>query len=278
MPIPENVTVDDALRRGRKMVVIPQRVFYIILPFLALIMLGFAPGHLLEKGLIMALITFFVPPLYWCIMVTRWKLWAFDKVRNVHELEDRAIIYGILSKKGGFFEKLEIRTPGQQRKLKMLQDKFNQPDIFVDAPSIPEETSIYYDRKRELIIMALFTILFLAVIILGIMSPIHVPCFGVSVVPLFFIIKHYLIFKDRDVQLLLNAEGIQMAGVRFYMWDVVSDIGINSYGVPPTHYLDYKCPAGAWSIEINNLSTNKNDLLKMISEYRSRFNVRNSVD
>lgn len=279
MPIPENVTVDDALRRGRKMVVIPQRVFYLILPLLMLIVQSsFGPGSLLETGLITAFVTFFVPFLYWCVMVTRWKLWAFDKVRNVHELEERAVIYRITTNKGGFFEKLEIRTPGQQRKLKMLQNKFHQPDIFVDTPSIPEETAIYYDRKRELIIIVLFTILFLAVIILGIMSPVHIPCFGVSLIPLFFIIKHYLLLKDREVQILLNTEGIQMAGVHFYTWDVISDIGISSRGVPPIHELGYRCPAGIWIIGINNLSTNKSDLLKMISEYRSRFNARSGVN
>lgn len=233
---------------------------------------------MLKTGLITLFVTFFVPSLYWCIVVTRWKLWAFEKVRNVKELEERAVIYGILSKKGGFFEKLEIRTPGQQRKLKTLQDKFNQPDVFVDTPSIPVETAIYYNRKRELIIIVLFTILFLAVIILGILSPVHIPSFGVSLIPLFFIIKHYLLLKDRDVQILLNTEGIQVAGVRFYTWEVISDIGITGHGVPPVYYLNYKCPAGAWSIEINNLSTNKNELLKMISEYRSRFNVRNAVN
>lgn len=144
--------------------------------------------------------------------------------------------------------------------------------------SIPEETNIYYNSKRELTIIVLFSILFLAVIILGIMSPVHIPCFGVSLIPLFFIIKHYLLLKDREVQILLNAEGIKMAGVRFYRWDVISDIGITGHGTPPLYYLNYKCPAGAWSIKINNLNTNKNELLKMVSEYKSRFNARNAID
>jgi len=279
MSVPEEVTVDDALRRGRKMVFIPKIIFYLTLPFIVFgAHSSFGLGSLLETGLIMFFVTFFVPSIYWCIMVTRWKLWAFDKVRNVHELEERAIIYGILSKKGSLLEKLEIRTADQQRKFKMLQDKFNQPDIFVNTPSIPEETTIYYNSRREVIIIVLFSVLFFALIILGILSPLRIQYFGVSLIPLFFIIRHYLLLKDREVQILLNAEGIQMAGVRFYTWDVISDVGITSRGVPPIHELIYRCPAGVWIIEINNLGTNKGDLLKMISEYKSRFNARNAVN
>jgi hypothetical protein len=210
-------------------------------------------------------------------MVTRWKLWAFDKVRNVHELQERAVMYGILGKKGGFFEKLEIKTPGQQRKLKALQDKFNESDIFIDDPSIPEETQIYYERKKELVKIVLFALLLLGIIILGIVRALLMPCLLVSVIPVYFIIAHYQVLSDSEVQILLNAEGIKMAGVRFYTWDKISDIAITSRGTPSIHYFSYRCPAGEWVIELNNLNTSKSYLLKMISEYRSRFNTQNVV-
>ncbi|OCX52943.1 hypothetical protein BEL04_01035 [Mucilaginibacter sp. PPCGB 2223] len=275
MPVPENVTVDDALRRGRKIIVIPQKVLYIVL-----VTMIFIEGLLSwwEKGLVIFLIAFFVPQLYWCIVVTHWKLWAFDKVRNIHELEERAIMYGMLSRKGSFFEKLEIRTPAQQRKLNMLQAKFDQPDIFIADTSIPEETIIRYDRRKELVKIVLFTSLFLGAITLGIVKVGVIPSMVVSVIPLFFIIKHCLVFQDRDAQILLNARGIQTSGgVGFYTWDYISDIAITSQGFPAIYTLNYKCPAGQWEIDVNNLNTNKNRLLKLISEYRSRFNDGNVI-
>jgi hypothetical protein len=50
-------------------------------------------------------------------MITKWRVWAFENVRNVHELKKRAIQEKLISADSSIFEKTEIRTERQEIKV-----------------------------------------------------------------------------------------------------------------------------------------------------------------
>jgi hypothetical protein len=59
--------------------------------------------------------------LYWSIIVTKRRLWAFDNVRNFHELQKKAISKGLIWSDGGFFERTEVRSSDEKAKWLLQQ-------------------------------------------------------------------------------------------------------------------------------------------------------------
>jgi hypothetical protein len=80
---------------------------------------------------IAAVLGFIMPWFYWSLAITHWRLWAFENVRNVHELKNRAIKKKLIWKDGSFFETTEIRTALQKDHWIRLLEKFNKQDIFL---------------------------------------------------------------------------------------------------------------------------------------------------
>ena len=82
----EIVTVDEAIAKGHRMVNYPVFVIMIGISGLTLYLgsQNFIPEWCIPVGFILS---FGLAWLWWSIMITRWRLWAFDNVRNVHELK-----------------------------------------------------------------------------------------------------------------------------------------------------------------------------------------------
>lgn len=153
----EEVSVKQALERGRKMLDVPSSVvpkliigIMVLLTLLKVVAWQYA---LFSVPLSMLLFPLF----YRSYRVTKWKLWAYEKVRNVHELKGKAVMQGIISEDHGFLERL-FRTAAEESKLKELELKFRVPDLFTDNQGIPEETTFYY-LVNNLILPVLLIIL-----------------------------------------------------------------------------------------------------------------------
>jgi hypothetical protein len=144
----ETVSVDDALARGKRTVTMPAILVLVVtlgLSMFAAIALNIPDltGWLIGGGFILS---FVLSWLWWSINITKWRLWAFDNVRNVHELKKRASREQLIWKDGNFFEKTEIRSAADKDKWAALQDKFNIPDVFIDDYTVPAETRVYYSK------------------------------------------------------------------------------------------------------------------------------------
>lgn len=151
----ETVTVDQAIAKGHRMVNYPVFIimfgtiglcFYLgtqkILPFW-IVPVGFGLG-------------FGLAWLWWSVMITKWRLWAFENVRNVHELKKRAVQEKLIWADNSIFEKTEIRNSTNKEKWSSLQHKFEKEDEFQDNLTIPNETIIYYSKGGnflEMIVM-----------------------------------------------------------------------------------------------------------------------------
>lgn len=143
----QEVSVDKAIWRGHLMVNLP-----ILSVFIGITVFWFyldAQTSLLPGWLFILIILggFLLAWLVWSIMITRWRIWAFENVRNVHELKKRAVEEKLIWRDGHIFEKTEIRTKNQREKLKKLNIKFDKKDIYKEDYSLPIKTDIYYSKS-----------------------------------------------------------------------------------------------------------------------------------
>ncbi len=120
------VTVKKAFKRGHQMV---------NFPILAIMIIGFGTTvYLSKKGFNSTLVgilggsTFILMWLWWSLQISRWKVWAFGNVRNVHELKRKAIEQQLIWYDGSWFNKTEIWTSDQKRKWLTIERKFQYED------------------------------------------------------------------------------------------------------------------------------------------------------
>lgn len=146
----ETVTVDEALSKGRKSINTPVLIimFGLIVLSVYLVTALHISGWFAAVGILFA---FVIAWLYWSFAITKWRLWAFENVRNVHELKNRAVKEKLIWPDGSFWERTEIRSADEKQRLLNLQGKFNSPDIFNDDHAVTNETVVYYSKIKGLL-------------------------------------------------------------------------------------------------------------------------------
>ena len=124
----ETITVDAAIKRGQFIINAP---VFAILFVPAIICYYLSKKHFFPEWSIgVAMGTDFILAwLYWSIMITKWRLWAFENVNNITELKIRAINEKLIWPDGSIFEKTEIRTRADKERLKLIQQRFDQTNI-----------------------------------------------------------------------------------------------------------------------------------------------------
>ena len=59
--------------------------------------------------------------LTWSFLVTRWRIWAYERVENLDELKAIAVEAKLLWPEGHARERTEIRTPAQKQRISELE-------------------------------------------------------------------------------------------------------------------------------------------------------------
>lgn len=59
--------------------------------------------------------------LAWSILITRWRVWAYERVDDLGELKGLAFEANLIWPDGHFLERTEIRTPTQRQRLLELE-------------------------------------------------------------------------------------------------------------------------------------------------------------
>ncbi|HEX8021874.1 hypothetical protein [Mucilaginibacter sp.] len=85
-------------------------------------------------------------------MATRWRIWAFENVRNVHELEARAIKAGLIRNQNRSWFFPEFRSSSDKAKLVELSKKFTQPDIFINDHTVANEVRVYFSKRKNYLV------------------------------------------------------------------------------------------------------------------------------
>ncbi|MES2588089.1 MAG: hypothetical protein V4622_03855 [Bacteroidota bacterium] len=233
------------------------------------------PFWMLPIGLIMMLGFIWI---YWSFVIVKWKLWAFEKVRNVHELKKRAIQERLISKDSSFIEKTEFWTLIERAKWNSLQKKFQFEDEFNDDFTIQKETLIYYSKSKNYI--SLFVLFILLAVDIYIICLIR--SYLVESIILVFI--SYLIFEsikkviDKNPQITINEQGIKTISSVFLEWNEIKNIDIicEGSGKYIVYYLIYSFPNGSVKLNISDLNINRKTLNKLLIIYQERYKKKNT--
>jgi len=275
----ETVSVDEAISEGQKMVNYP--VFVIMFGTIGLgIYLGsqkILPFWIMPIGFVLG---FGLGWLWWSIMITKWRLWAFENVRNVHELKKRAVQEKLIWSDNSFFEKTEIRNATDKEKWASLQDKFRQDDLFLDDLTIPNETIIYYSKGKNIIEM----LIMLGCLAIGIFLLVKTDRYILG--PILSIIGAYFGFKEfkeatnKEPQIILNDKGIKTISTEFYEWTQIQNEEVISEGSGKHihYYLVYDHPDAAEHLQIDDFDTDLKKLNKLLTLYRGRHKKKKTAN
>lgn len=119
----ETVSVDDAIKRGQRNVNGPVFLIQFGLWGLCVILIKYTHTPTWLIGTI-AVLAFVLAWLYWSFAITYWRLWAFENVDDVFELEIKAIQGKLIWPPGHFFEKTEIRSKAQREQWEIISQRF----------------------------------------------------------------------------------------------------------------------------------------------------------
>ena len=267
----ETVTVDEAISRGRKMITLPVSVIILGIAGLSIYLSteNYISGVTAILGVVLAI---GLSWLYWSITITKWRLWAFDNVRNVHELQQKAQQAQLLWSEGSLFERSEIRTTTQKQKWNELQEKFNLKDVYQEDHALPDETVIRYSRAN----LAINIVMGAAMIGVGIYFFIKSGSFIAYIFDaagLFILIVGIRKALDKLPQVILNAKGIETEKDGFFPWSDISNEQVikRQEGKTSITYLEFDDSYGTTKqVNIDELDINRKTLEDMLHTYRIR--------
>jgi len=266
-----SVTVEQALSKGRwQLKYLPMIATFGCIAFgFFLSFKGICGGWIYPVCFILG---FILGWLVWSYFVVKWKIWAYENVRNINELERKAVEEQLIWSSGSWFEKTEFKDSQQKQKLKQLEKKFLEKDIYKDDVSVPKETVIYYSR---------FTIIFLLVLYLGISVLggyflFEEEYFGLLFLGfgLYFSYNQIKKVSDKSPQIVINDKGIILKNENIISWDKIyyDRVYSESSGKSSTNYLAFNDE----KIEIDDLGITFSELEKLLHVYRVRYEKNNS--
>lgn len=267
----ETVTVDEAISKGHRMVNYP--VIGIIVGTIALtfylVNQKYIPLAGLPVGIVIAIVLGW---LWWSFKITTWRIWAFDNVRNVHELKKRAIREKLIWPDNSFFVKTEIRSKTENDKLNSIANKFLQEDVFQDDLTVANETIIYYSRGQNFAEMT-FMLICLGVGLYFILTTDNY-IFGsiLSILGIYYGYKEYKEATNTIPQIIINEKGIETINTEFYSWNCIENEEVisESSGKHTYFYLIYEHPDGVEHLQIDDYDTDQKSLNNLLIVYRGR--------
>lgn len=280
MRIYKEVSVGEALKRGQLMINVPITGFmFLCIGLTIYLSINYAIYWFIPIGFLLA---FVLSWFYWSIMITKWRLWAFSNVRNVHELRQRAVEGKLIWQEGSIYEKTEIRSKKEREKWKNLQSKFDKTDIFYDDFTVGQETEVFVARDNKylvILILSFYTLIAGYLITTMILYGINIVIFILSLVfisiALIPHIKAFLKLKKIDTQakITLNSRGIKTISTEFYEWKDVKneDVIMEDFGNDAYFYLVYDFPSGSEYLSISEYDISPKKLKKLLKIYRGRY-------
>ena len=217
----ENVTVDQAISRGIWLIKYP--IFFIFI-FLIFIESFYFKGTLNKtlETIITILIGILTSWFYWSFTITKWRIWAYSNVRNVHELKTKALKCGLIFKEEGLLEKTEIRSFADNETFKQLEKKFLEKDIYQDDSTVPNEFIIYNSTLKSVLSLILYAFF----IFIGIYYYITSTQSGVFIFfAILFCLFSYLEFNtlmDKSPQIKINEIGISIKDEKMINWSEIN--------------------------------------------------------
>ena len=275
----DQITVNKAIKKGHWM---------INYPILGIMIIGFGltiyVSTIFKNGwtsiLIGFILTFCVMWLWWSVMITKWRIWAFTFCRNVHELKRRAINQGLIWRDGSIFEKTEIRSSQQKKTLKYLERKFefqDVPEIHMDDSRLPFETQITYSKLS----LTLYLAGGIGLLIIGIYKILEGDLIGLILLVMSIIAFSFFKKKKAITQpvILINENGIKTKNSSFLKWTEIKSVEVilKGRGKKSKWHLivDFqeRDNLGNWSddIDLSDLDKPAEGIERIIKIYQQRY-------
>ena len=277
----KDISVKQAITKGQIMVNVPVFLCLIGIPLFTLFLVkqGVFPEWAAVTGIILG---FVIAWITWSVLITKWRIWAFTNVRNVHALKKEAIRSMLIWKDGTSFEKTEYRSKKDKIILDTLDKKFIQEDLVYEDPKVPQETKIYFS-----ITTAFFIVLFLSI---GVTSGAYLMFeeknkdfligLFMFIICLFILTQAFKKLINREPQLILNHKGITLSDNTFVSWSEIYELEIirEGFGNSAQHYLKFCDSNYNYSkIEIDRFNLSIRKLENSLQTYQIRYNNNNKV-
>lgn len=267
----KTVTVEEAISKGNRIVKYPAISIMIGIAVIT-IYLGIQkliPGWSYPVGVALA---YGMAWLWWKIASTKWQSWAFQNVRNVHELRKRAVQEILIGAANKIIETIESQEAEDKEKLSALQNKFKQDDLFEDDLTIPDETTIYYSKRKNRTGIAIMSICLIIGICGFIFSNIYIYSAITILAGLYFGLKYYKNTQDQQPQIILNINGIQTISTKHFNWKEIRNdqVIVEQTDIHICYFLYYEHPDGVEHLQIDHYSTDQRNLSRLLSLYRER--------
>lgn len=262
------ITVNKAISRGHLMINLPVFVLLVCVPGLTLYLCGDGPFIIIG-----ILAGFCLSWLTWSIMVTKWRIWAFENVQNVHDLRKRAVEEKLIWREGSLFERTEIRTAADREKLNRLESKFLHPDVYKEDRAVPFKTEVFYFRN--------YVEIFIAVGISGVgvylltMVEIRSIISGsiLIILGIYNLITQAKKEKDKGPQVTIDSKGILTKEAKFKSWSEIYDEQVikEGFGKTTKNYLVYRYGKRNYAkIDLDELEIRPEKLENALRTYRIR--------
>jgi hypothetical protein len=268
----DKFSVDAALRRANlqlKVTPVAIMLLFMVAPFVVSEVVDVPIGWLFATGFIGG---FVVGWMWWSIAVTRWRIWALQHVRNIHELMEVAVAEKFIWPKGHFFERTEIRTAGQRAMLEALGVRLRKPDVWKDDPQVPEFTEIRWSRKARVVP----SVMLLCVAGLGgymfLQNIGDIWGWGLLITVSVFSILDIRKLGDSRVQVQLDRRGVTWQGRHFFPWPSIKRdrVVLKVSGRSAITVLEFEHQGVRIEIPINQLDLPKEELRHRMRVYRFR--------
>jgi hypothetical protein len=253
-------------------------VFFIILDIATPGMMNFA----YKFGLIwiIAFIPLVILPFrFWSKRTTRWKLWAFENVKNVHELSYVAYRAALFAKHGSFWDKITLQTKSDREQWANLQIKFERADVFEDDVDVPAKTVIYFTTTSRLLLI----LLYLGIGAIGLQFTIAafypgskkwVALVSISLMAwmLYLILMMIKDIVSHRPQITLDDKGIETVKGGFNSWSAISNMRLTPGSKHDVgSILRYQYPNGMVKLDIAYYTISHDKLDHLLRIYRGRY-------
>ena len=289
----ELISVDQALLKGRQMLLLPRilmviGLFLFLFPLVLLYMaLTDGPGLSRNTWLVFGAVLifdfvmfFYLPFLFWSKRTTRWKLWAFSHVNDITELRKAAKSAALCAGYGTFMDSIQIQSSAEREEWRTLQQRTGAPDTFIDDTGTGTETVIYYATSRLLINIFFYLLVLAAGVFVEYCafkpntSTIVFFVGGLMILsPLYIIVRTLIDLFRHQPRIILNNAGIFTVETGFISWgDIFNDkVEIVDHGRRGVKYtLHFQYPDGLAKIEVTDYAK-RSQLEGLMRIYKGRF-------
>ncbi|MBW8687168.1 hypothetical protein [Chitinophaga rhizophila] len=271
----QHISVGKAISRGHLILTFP---FIVILSASAggciyLNRQGLIPTWMLITGIVLSIV---LACLYWSFFVIKWRLWAFEHVRDVHELKQTAIEQGLIWPDDSLFTRTEIRSTADKVRWMALQGRFYEQESIEDDLTIPSEIVIPYSASGIYVeIGTIFLCLPCAILFLRRQELRIAGIILLVAIGLMTVLKLWN-SKKKKPPIIISNKGIQAGNAVFSEWRNVRNPSVVKQGSANTArwFLHYTYPGGQVHIDINDYNTSVLQLKYLLKLYRARNQQR----